>query len=347
MLSTANSIIDYAGVGERIFWMRGSGAVVRSIGLIDAGCRHSRWTWAYPLITAALTACASAQSLDLQPELKAAFAEIQTEERTCNVPQRLTATEVVVCQQQVEKKVVSENAPYLLDAIDAYSAKRQAAAQWLDREDAIAIAASRRFSAKFSEAIAVLQQQEPLFKSQTSTLRKRIADANPFVACKNYEVHRERMDCVKNIVTPIWTQEAPGSLAYLDDAYQTIARAAIELDNSGTTVIYRANSPKFMTMIGQYKSELARDAKAAIAVEQQRIAARNAQSQADAAETRRQIGEVVAAFVDVIGAVAVRTEEGYASANAARPTTTTINVQSAPVHCTTQYINNFAYTNCN
>ncbi|HXY98647.1 MAG TPA: hypothetical protein VEI03_01515 [Stellaceae bacterium] len=186
-----------------------------------------------------------------------------------------------------------------------------------------------------------------MFKSQTSTLRRRIADANPFVACKNYEVHRERMDCVKNVVTPIWTQEAPGSLAYLNDAYQTIAHAAIDLDNSGATAIYRANSPKFMSMIAQYKAELARDAKAAIATEQQRIAAKNARSQAEAAETRRQIEEVAEAFVEVIGAVAVGAAEGYASANAVRPTSSTINVRSAPAHCTTQYINNFAYTNCN
>jgi hypothetical protein len=303
--------------------------------------------WTCALVAGPIIACASTQSLDLQPRLKDAFTRIQGEERGCNVPRRFTTTEVVVCQQEIERKIVAEDAPYLLDAINAYSAKRLAAAQWLDREEAAATGATRRFSAKYNEAIAVLEQREPLFKSPSSSLRKRIVEANPFGVCKDYEVNRERIACVKNIVTPIWIQEAPASLAYLEDAYRTVSFAAAELDGSGASEIYRVNGAKFMAIITQYKTELSRDAKASIAAEQQRIASRNAQSQAEAAETRRELGEVATAFVNVIGAVAIGAAEGYAAANAQAPTYTVRVQQSGPTHCTTQYINNFAYTNCN
>jgi hypothetical protein len=266
------------------------------------------------LLVALAGACTHAN--DLQPSLATVASRLRAEDAACTAPPRPTATEAVLCQEHTERKIFAESAPYLIYPADTFSAQRRNAARWLDQQNADASVAARRFDQTLTTTLKDLRAREPRLGDPLSPLSLRLLAAKPLDTCPDDGSAHERLQCVADLVAPIWQQEAPDSLDNFNTASKTILAAASELDTSKAPQIRQQNAQQYAAMLAQPTADLTRDIQAEIAVAQRRID--RASLRADASATPA-AADAAAAIGAAIGNAALAAAPGRAATEATAP----------------------------
>ena len=262
-------------------------------------------------LLAALLLSACTQASDLQPSLATVASRLRAEDAACNIPPRPTATEAVMCQEHAERTVFAETAPYLIYPTDTFSAQRRTAARWLDQQNGDASVVTRRFDQTLTTTLKDLRTREPRLNDPMSTLSLRLLAAKPLDTCPDHGSAHERLQCISDLVAPIWQQEAPDSLDHFNAASKTILTAASELDTSKAPQIRKQNAEQYAAMLAQPTADLKRDIQAEITVAQRRID--RASLRADAG-TNSAAADAAASIASAIGDAALAAAPGRAEA---------------------------------
>jgi hypothetical protein len=245
----------------------------------------------------------------------------------------------VSCYDTVEEPIIRQKVPVALSAFQRFSERRRYLAGQADIINAKGIEQTAKYRSLHAEAYAVLKAQEPKLADINSTLYKEMFAAKAQSVCLR-ETLTEQVNCIGNILRPMWERDAPETLAYFNEYEQKELGFARDVDASGAPETNKRAAEYLTTGMKQAVAEFRENA-------QRDIAAANAQDAAARQRAQQAFGEIVAGIALVSLAVAA----GAAMAAYAPPVYYVPSANAAPphnlqAHCTTNYINNFAYTNC-